>query len=114
MRDSARGLPRSARAGTADMAVDAGLRAFMLGIYNKMALGLLLSAGLAYATVAVPQVRDLLYVTSPTGGLRGITLLGNIIRFAPLLVILAAMFGMRNPRSEERRVGKECRSRWSP
>ena len=22
--------------------------------------------------------------------------------------------GMANPRSEERRVGKECRSRWSP
>src|ERR1044072_2773565 len=97
MRDSARGLPRPARAGTADMAVDAGLRAFMLGIYNKMALGLLLSARLAYATTAVPQVRDLLYVTSPSGALRGITLLGNIIRFAPLLVILAAMFGMRNP-----------------
>ena len=35
----ARGIP----AGRADMAVDAGLRAFMLGVYNKMAVGLLLS-----------------------------------------------------------------------
>ena len=24
------------------------------------------------------------------------------------------LFGTLNPRSEERRVGKECRSRWSP
>ncbi|HYD71819.1 MAG TPA: BAX inhibitor (BI)-1/YccA family protein, partial [Candidatus Binatia bacterium] len=31
---------RSAPIGRADMAVDAGLRAFMLGVYNKMALGL--------------------------------------------------------------------------
>ena len=31
----ARPLPR-----TADMSVDAGLRAFMLGVYNKLALGL--------------------------------------------------------------------------
>ena len=30
-----------------DMAVDAGLRAFMLGVYNKMGLGLVVSAGLA-------------------------------------------------------------------
>src|SRR2546422_9474684 len=27
---------------------------------------------------------------------------------------VAAHFGSLNPRSEERRVGKECRSRWSP
>ena len=35
---------RSVPTGRADMAVDAGLRAFMLGIYNKMALGLALTA----------------------------------------------------------------------
>ena len=34
--------PRSIPTGRADMAVDAGLRAFMLGIYNKMAIGLAL------------------------------------------------------------------------
>ena len=96
MSDYDRGLPRSTRAGTVDMAVDAGLRAFMLGIYNKMALGLLLSAGLAYLTAEYAPVRDLLYITTPSGALRGFTLLGNILRFAPLLIILAAMFGMKN------------------
>jgi hypothetical protein len=91
------GLQRPVRPGTADMAVDAGLRAFMLGIYNKMALGLLLSAVLAYATVEYAPVRDLLYVTTASGALRGLTLLGTILRFAPLLIILVAMFGMKNP-----------------
>ncbi len=35
---------QSIPAGRADMAVDAGLRAFMLGVFNKMAVGLALSA----------------------------------------------------------------------
>src|SRR3712207_3528969 len=30
------------------------------------------------------------------------------------VLLAAASFSMRNLRSEERRVGKECRSRWSP
>jgi len=84
-------------AGRADMAVDAGLRAFMLGVYNKVALGLLLSAGLAYATTAVPAVRDLLYTVTPEGRLVNITMLGMVVRFAPLIAILIGMFGMRNP-----------------
>ena len=32
----------------------------------------------------------------------------------PDLTALCAQFGTGAPRSEERRVGKECRSRWSP
>ena len=50
MSDFNRGYPRPAQTGVADMAVDAGLRAFMLGVYNKVALGLLLSAALAFVT----------------------------------------------------------------
>ncbi len=97
MSDYDRGFPRAVPAGAADMAVDAGLRAFMLGVYNKLALGLLLSAGLAYLTADFAPVRDLLYVTTPDGRLAGFTALGTIVRFAPLLVILGAMFGLRNP-----------------
>lgn len=83
--------------GTADMSVDAGLRAFMLGVYNKMALGLLLSAFLAWLTADFAPVTQLLYITTPSGALAGFTPLGMIIRFAPLAIILFAMFGMRNP-----------------
>lgn len=96
MSDFNRGFT-SIPAGRADMAVDAGLRAFMLGVYNKMALGLLLSAALAYATSGVPAVRDLLYVTTPEGRLAGFTLLGTAVRFAPLVAVLVGMFAMRNP-----------------
>ncbi len=91
-----RGFQRAVPAGAADMAVDAGLRGFMLGVYNKVALGLLLSAALAYLTSSVPAVRDLLYVVSD-GRLVGFTALGTVIRFAPLLLILVSMFAMRNP-----------------
>jgi FtsH-binding integral membrane protein len=87
----------SAPAGRADMAVDAGLRSFMLGVYNKVALGLVVSAVLAWATTYFPPVRDLLYVTTSDGRLAGFTPLGAAARFAPLVVLLVAMFGMRNP-----------------
>ena len=47
--------------GRADMAVDAGLRSFMLGVYNKMSLGLALSAGLAYAAATVPVLSNFFF-----------------------------------------------------
>jgi FtsH-binding integral membrane protein len=96
MSDYDRGFPRSVPAGAADMAVDAGLRGFMLGVYNKVALGLLVSAVLAWLTVSYPPVTNLLYVTEG-GRLVGFTPLGMIIRFAPLLMLLVGMFAMRNP-----------------
>lgn len=47
-----------------DTSVNEGLRAFMLGVYNKMALGLLLTAGLAYAFGAmVPESVTLTLLT---------------------------------------------------
>jgi len=96
MSDFNRGYTRSIPVDRADMSVDAGLRSFMLGVYNKMALGLVLSAGLAWLTADFEPVRQLLYVTTPEGRLAGFTLFGTIIRFAPLAVLLGAMF-MRNP-----------------
>jgi FtsH-binding integral membrane protein len=79
------------------MSVDAGLRSFMLGVYNKVALGLLLSAALAFLTSAYAPVANLLYVLTPDGRLAGFTLLGTVVRFAPLAMMLVSMFAMRNP-----------------
>ncbi|MDP1631099.1 MAG: Bax inhibitor-1/YccA family protein [Caulobacter sp.] len=90
-RGNARSIPQ-----TTDMSLDAGLRAFMLGVYNKMALGLLLSAGLAFLTSSYAPVAQLLYVVTPEGGLAGFTTLGQIVRFAPLVMVVVAMFGMKN------------------
>lgn len=96
MSDSNRGFARTIPVDRADMSVDAGLRSFMLGVYNKMALGLLLSAALAWVTADYAPVQQLLYVTTPEGRLAGFTALGTVVRFAPLAVLLGAMF-IKNP-----------------
>jgi len=101
MSDFNRAHMRSIPADRADMSVDAGLRAFMLGVYNKVALGLVVSAALAFVTGQYPPVRDLMYAVTPDGRLAGMTPLGMIVAFAPLAVMLFGMFALRNasPRS---------------
>jgi uncharacterized protein len=93
MSDFNRGFT-SIPAGRADMAVDAGLRAFMLGVYNKVALGLVVSAALAYVTGTVPAVRDLLFYVA--GNRVGYTLLGTIVSWSPVVMLLGSMFVMRS------------------
>jgi FtsH-binding integral membrane protein len=95
MSDFNRGYARTVPADRADMSVDAGLRSFMLGVYNKLALGLVLSAALAWVTVEYPPVQQMLYQVTPDGRLAGFTALGTVIRFAPLVILIGAMF-MKN------------------
>jgi len=82
-----------------DMSVDAGLRSFMLGVYNKMALGLLLSAGLAWLTGSFAPVRDAMFTVA--NGRVGYSVLGMVVAFAPLVVLLFSGFAIKNqtPRS---------------
>jgi hypothetical protein len=87
MNDYLRQQAGSVPAGRADMAVDAGLRSFMLGVYNKMALGLVISAGLAYAAATVEPLRALIFGTP----------LMYVVMFGPLALLLISMFAMRNP-----------------
>ncbi|MET0273158.1 MAG: Bax inhibitor-1/YccA family protein [Phenylobacterium sp.] len=94
MSDLNRGYARTIPADRADMSVDAGLRSFMLGVYNKMALGLLLSGALAYLTSSVAPVRDLMFTVA--NGRVGYSLLGMIVAFAPLAVILFSGFAIKN------------------
>jgi FtsH-binding integral membrane protein len=99
MSDFDRGMPRPATVATPDMAVDAGLRAFMLGVYNKVALGLVLSAGLAYTTGNVPAVSNLLFGVNPIGRVT-FTALGWLVAFAPLAILLFQGFARRaSPKS---------------
>jgi FtsH-binding integral membrane protein len=97
MSDYNRGYARSIPSGRADMAVDAGLRAFMLGVYNKVALGLLLSAALAFLTGTFPPVRDAMFAVTPDGRLAGFTLIGMAVAWSPLILLLVAGFALRNP-----------------
>lgn len=83
-------------AGRADMAVDAGLRSFMLGVYNKLALGLAVAGGLAWTVGNVPAVQQLFYGTGPAGEFV-MTPLGWIAQFAPLVLIFGSMFLMKRP-----------------
>ncbi|MDO9588094.1 MAG: Bax inhibitor-1/YccA family protein [Brevundimonas sp.] len=86
---------------TTDMSADAGLRSFMLGVYNKVALGLLVSAALAWVTGSYEPVRDLLFSTAvfPDGVTRltGMTMLGMVVAFSPLVLLLGSNFVMKNP-----------------
>lgn len=95
MNDFNRGYPAQAPA-RADMAVDAGLRAFMLGVYNKLALGLVVAGALAYVTGNVPAVGQYLFAETAQGGV-GYTPLGMIVAFAPLAMLFGSMFFMKNP-----------------
>ena len=70
-----------------DMSTDAGLRSFMLGVYNKLALGIVLAGVLAFIAGSVAPVSQLLYGTS----------LRWVIMFAPVALILGSNFFMRNP-----------------
>jgi FtsH-binding integral membrane protein len=96
MSDFNRGYARTIPADRADMSVDAGLRSFMLGVYNKVALGLVVSAALAFLTGQFEPVRDILYRTTADGRLIGYTIPGMIVAFGPLAVMMFGMFGMRN------------------
>lgn len=78
---------RSIPTGRADMAVDAGLRAFMLGVYNKMALGLALTAGLAWVVGTTPALMAAIF-SGPQA---------YLVMFGPLAILLISSFTMRNP-----------------
>jgi uncharacterized protein len=85
----ARAIPAN---GAMDMSVDTGLRSFMLGVYNKMGLGLVLSGLLAFATYSIEPVRNMLFTANG-----GYTMAGMALSFAPLAIMLIGMFAMKNP-----------------
>ena len=93
MSDFDRNYARTVPVDRADMSVDAGLRSFMLGVYNKLGLGLLLSGALAWTTAYFEPVRNMLFTAN--GGATG---LGLAVTFAPLAIILFGMGAARTSR----------------
>ncbi|ESQ84711.1 hypothetical protein AEAC466_06560 [Asticcacaulis sp. AC466] len=75
-----------------EQAKDMGLRNFLMGIYQKMALGLVLTGAMAWAVANTPAITHLLY--DFRGDIRaGYTPLGWIFAFAPLgLSFMSGMF----------------------
>ncbi len=81
---------------TADTAVlDAGLRAYMLRVYNWMSSGLLLTGIVAYA-IANTSLIELFYhqVATPRGIAIQPTILGYAAIFAPLVFTMVLSFGV--------------------
>ena len=97
MSDFNRGFTGTVQVDKADMSVDSGLRSFMLGVYNKVALGLVLSAALAFLTGTFPPVRDLMFKVTADGRLAGMTLVGYAVAFGPLAIMLFSGFARRTP-----------------
>jgi FtsH-binding integral membrane protein len=90
-----RTFPGASRATAASAVLDAGLRAYMLRVYNWMASGLLLTGVVAYA-IANTSLMDLFYpvVSTPSGLHRTASGLAIISIFAPLAFVLVLSFGV--------------------
>src|SRR3954467_2769549 len=89
-----RAYPRASAATTAAV-LDAGLRAYMLRVYNWMASGLLLTGIVALLVVTVPAVQELFYTTvrTPYGLARQPKILFWIAALSPLAFTLVLSFG---------------------
>lgn len=92
------GAPGWGRVATADAAaVDAGLRAYMLRVYNWMASGLLLTGIVALLVVSVPAINGLFYEAVRTASGRVVmapTILFWVAALSPLAFMLVLMFGI--------------------
>ncbi len=75
---------------------DAGLRAYMLKIYNYMSLALLLTGVMAYATLNFAPLTSLMYNVNPQGYITGMSGFGMLISFAPIGIVLYMSMGINS------------------
>jgi FtsH-binding integral membrane protein len=75
--------------------VDAGLRAYMLRIYNYMLVGLTLTGITAWTVANVPSVAALFYHENMMTGRFGLTGLGWVALLAPLGLVMVLSFGIQ-------------------
>ena len=74
-------------AGTQAQELDQGLRAYMLGVYNYMGTGLVVTAAFAWLFFRTPALFELVYQQTQNGGIKP-TILGWAVMFAPLGLLL--------------------------
>ncbi|WP_408870061.1 Bax inhibitor-1/YccA family protein [Elioraea sp.] len=76
--------------------LDAGLRKYMLGVYNYMASGLLLSGIIALLVASSPAIAELFYtrVVTARGAATIPTALGWVAMLSPLALVLVLSFGV--------------------
>jgi len=82
-------------AGRADAAIDEGLRAYMLKVYNLMALGLVITGVAALATVMMATTNDPASAVATLGNGKMLTSVGTALYGSPLRwVVMLAPLGM--------------------
>lgn len=77
----------------AGVEIDAGLREYMLSVYNYMASGLALTGIVAYFSANTPAIINMLYAPGE-GGYLVPTGLAYLVMFSPLAFVLALSFGI--------------------
>ncbi len=89
---------RAATAGSrVDAGIDQGLRAYMLKVYNLMALGLVITGVLAFATISLATTKDPAAAVATLGNGQmltsfGATLYGSPLRWVVMLAPIAVVF----------------------
>ena len=83
------------RAAADTSTIDAGLRAYMLRVYNYMLIGLTLTGITAWIVSSVPEIAALFYQVNPATGRVGLTLLGWIALLAPLGMVMALSYAIQ-------------------
>lgn len=89
---------RVAASGTrSDAAIDEGLRAYMLRVYNLMALGLAITGFIAFATISLTTTTDPAAAVATLGNGKmltalGVALYGSPLRWVVMLAPLAVVF----------------------
>ncbi|MCZ2203507.1 Bax inhibitor-1/YccA family protein [Bartonella sp. A05] len=92
---------RSASVSHADASIDQGLRSYMLGVYNTMAIGLLITAAAAYVISSLAITTDMNQAAAQMNGSVYLTSFGvtfytspfsYIVMFAPLVAVLFLSF----------------------
>jgi FtsH-binding integral membrane protein len=91
-----RSYPGVGRAADTAAVLDAGLRAYMLRVYNWMTSGLVLTGIVAYGISNVPALYELFYPLqmTPVGPRNMPGVLAYVAMFAPLAFILVLSFGV--------------------
>ena len=91
-----RTYPGAARGAETAAVLDAGLRAYMLKVYNWMTSGLLVTGIVAYGIVSIPGVYELFYplAQTPRGIMHVPGALAYLSMFAPLAFVLVMSFGV--------------------
>lgn len=73
---------------------DAGLREYMLKIYNYMAIALVVTGIAAFATMSFEPLARLMFEFSPSGQMIGSTGFGMLVTLSPLAIIFYFFWGI--------------------